>query len=187
MKRIIVNSGAAAGCLCLAMAGCATAPSAPRDVPVIERGTTQEPASGPQGLPPYQLPSGAEDKAEAPRSKAPGSDAAPATPAVVALLDTANRQQQAGQLSAATASLERALHIEPRNPETWYRLAVVRFREGYHGQAEQLARKAEALAGGDNMTRARSWHLIAAAREQAGDLDGARAARQTAEALSGSE
>jgi Flp pilus assembly protein TadD len=102
---------------------------------------------------------------------------------VVALLDAADRQKQAGELPAAAASLERALRIEPRNPETWYQLAVIRFGQGHLDQAEQLARKAEALAGGDNVARARSWHLIAAAREQAGDLDGARTARQTAEAL----
>jgi Flp pilus assembly protein TadD len=102
---------------------------------------------------------------------------------VVALLDAANRQKQAGQLPAAAASLERALRIEPRNPETWYQLAVVRFRQGHLDQAEQLARKAETLAGGDNRVRARSWRLIAAAREQAGDIDGARDANQTAEDL----
>lgn len=181
MKWNIASSGISACGLCIAVVGCATAPSAPRDVPVIERGTVEQRELPPAPSPPTSA------ETEPSQSQPPSSHAAPETPVVVALLDAADRQQRAGQLAAAAASLERALHIDPRNPETWYQLAVVRFQEGYHGQAEQLARKAEALASGDNVTRARSWRLIAAAREQAGDLAGARTARQTAAALSRSE
>jgi Flp pilus assembly protein TadD len=175
----------AASGLCIALVGCVTAPPAPRNVPVIDRSTTEQPDSGQQARP-QELPEPTSQaplaSAEGPQSKARSLDAA-ATPVVVALLDTADRQKDAGQLSAAAASLERALRIEPRNPETWYQLAVVRFREGYLHQAEQLARKAESLAGGDNAARARSWRLIGAAREQAGDFEGARTARLAAEAL----
>ncbi|MFZ0257245.1 MAG: tetratricopeptide repeat protein [Gammaproteobacteria bacterium] len=188
MKWKITSPGLAASGLCIALVGCATAPPAPRDVPVIERSTTKQPESGQQALPQEQPPGPKPPPAplsggEVSRSQEPDPEAVPATPVVVALLDAADRQKQAGELPAAAASLERALRIEPRNPETWYQLAVIRFGQGHLDQAEQLARKAEALAGGDNVARARSWHLIAAAREQAGDLDGARTARQTAEAL----
>lgn len=191
MKCNIASLGFAASGLCLGLVGCATAPPAPRDVPVVERSTTEPPQSRPQALPqqppPHSTSSTSLPDADAPHSKDPELDSEPATPVVVALLDAADRQKQAGQLSAAAASLERALRIEPRNPETWYQLAVIHLQQGYLDQAEQLARKAEALAGGDNAARARSWRLIAAAREQAGDGAGARAARQTAETLYHSE
>lgn len=187
MKWKITTPGLAASGVCIALVGCATAPPPPQDVPVIERSTTEQPESGQQGLPEEQppVPKPQEPRAgsDASRSQQPNPDALAATPVVIALLDAADRQTQAGQLSAAAASLERALRIEPRNPETWYQLAVIRLRQNHLDQAEQLARKAEALAGGDHVARARSWRLIAAAREQAGDLDGARTARQTAEAL----
>ena len=192
MKWKTASRGVAASGLCIVLVGCATAPPAPGEVPVIERGTAEQPDFGQQSLPPQeQAPNPAAQAplsgAEAPRPNGREPAERAATPVVVALLDAADRQTQAGQLPAAAASLERALRLDPRNPETWYQLAVVRFREGYLDQAEQLARKAEALAGGDKMARARSWRLIAAAREGAGDLDGARAASEMAEALYRSE
>ncbi len=111
------------------------------------------------------------------------STAAPSDPAVVALLATARKQAAAGELAAAAASLERALRIEPKNPWTWYQLGIVRFRQGRLAQAEQFARKSDALAGANSDIRARSWRLIALVRESQGDHAGARMARETAKGL----
>lgn len=108
---------------------------------------------------------------------------APSSPAVVALLDTAQRQQQADQLGEAAASLERALRIDPNNARVWHELAVVRFRQGRSDQAEQLALKSESLAGADADLRARNWRLVALVRQKRGDLPGAEQARQQAESL----
>jgi Flp pilus assembly protein TadD len=132
-----------------------------------------------------------------PTPPSPRSRAAPATPApkrasaapraeptVAAILKSARDQAASGNLTGAAASLERALRIDPQNPWTWYRLAVVRFQQGQLGQAEQFARKADTLAGTDTDVRARSWRLISLVKEREGDPAAARAARNKAQAFS---
>lgn len=71
---------------------------------------------------------------------------------VLALLDQASRQVNAGSPEKAAAILERALRIEPRNARLWHRLAVIRYQQGQYTQAESLAAKSSTLAQGD-------WHL----------------------------
>jgi len=185
----------------LQFAGCASGPAV-TDVPVEDRGAVVEQtrqmdlprpkprittvpaweaAPEPQPLPPPQArPQAAPQKVPPPPHRPPPQKSAPAVPAVVALLDTAAKQEASGQLGAAAASLERALRIQPENPWTWYRLAVTRFRQGRLDQAEQMARKSDTLAGRDHDVRARSWRLIALIRERQGDPAGAEAARQRA-------
>ncbi len=164
----------------VALYGCATEPVTKRE-PIQESRTpasaktTQATATARQTRP---------SSGTRPQSRsAAAATATPSDPAVVALLATAQQQANGGELAAAAASLERALRIEPKNSWTWYRLGVVRFRQGQLGLAEQFARKSEALAGTDADIRARSWRLIALVRESQGDYAGARAARETAKLL----
>src|SRR5438477_11517959 len=56
--------------------------------------------------------------------------------AIAGLLDGARADAAAGRLANATASLERALRIEARNPRLWQELARVRLEQGVHAQAE---------------------------------------------------
>jgi Tfp pilus assembly protein PilF len=86
----------------------------------------------------------------------------------------------AGRLPKAAASLERALRIEPRNPRLWQELARVRLQEGDYVQAENLAARSSAWAGGDAALRAENWRLIAQARQARGDAAGAREALEAA-------
>ncbi len=111
--------------------------------------------------------------------------AAPQNPAVVALLDNANRQAGSGELDGAAAALERALRIEPRNAGLWQRLADIRLRQKQPGQAESLALKSNTLAVGDSATQAGNWRIIAKSRRMRGDADGARQADSRADALIG--
>ena len=104
-------------------------------------------------------------------------------PAVVALLDQAEQQANAGELEPAAASLERALRIDPRNPVLWYHLATVRLSQGESAQAEQLAAKSNSLAAGNRAQQARNWRLIAQARREQNDTGGAAAAEQRAREL----
>jgi tetratricopeptide (TPR) repeat protein len=106
-------------------------------------------------------------------------------PAVVALLGTAERQANSGDLESAAASLERAIRIDPRNPVLWYHLATVRLAQGDAQAAEQLAAKSTSLAPGNNAQQARNWQLIARARQAQHDSSGAAAAEQRARDLSG--
>jgi hypothetical protein len=101
-------------------------------------------------------------------------------PAVVALLDQAEQQANAGELEPAAASLERAIRIDPRNPVLWYHLATVRLSQGESSQAEQLAAKSNSLAAGNRTQQARNWRLIAQARREQNDTRGAAAAEQHA-------
>ena len=99
---------------------------------------------------------------------------------VLALLTSAQQMERSGNLSGASASLERAQRIAPREPQVLYRLAEVRLAQGDPVQAEQLARRGLTYAGGRPALQASLWELIARAREQQGDAAGAAQARQRA-------
>jgi len=101
--------------------------------------------------------------------------------AVQTLLNKAHDDVSAGRLDAAEANLERALRIEPRNPTLWQELARVRLDQHQYGQAENLAAKSNALAGGNRYLLAENWRIIGEARNRRGDLEGARAAFAKAE------
>lgn len=99
---------------------------------------------------------------------------------VLALLTSARQQESGGDLGSASASLERALRIAPREPQVLYRLAQVRLDQGDAAQAEQLARRGLSYAAGRPTLQAGLWGLVADARERQGDAAGAEAARQRA-------
>jgi tetratricopeptide (TPR) repeat protein len=101
--------------------------------------------------------------------------------AVISLLDTARSQSAAGKHDMAGASLERALRIEPQNPELWQELARVRLQQGQYREAENLAKKANILSGTDKNQRAQNWQIIGQARTRLGDHQGAQAAFEKAE------
>ncbi|MGB5338038.1 MAG: tetratricopeptide repeat protein [Gammaproteobacteria bacterium] len=109
--------------------------------------------------------------------------ARPQPAAVVALLDHAEQQANAGDLGSAAASLERALRIDPRNPVLWHHLATVRLAQGQAAQAEQLAVKSNSLASGNVTQQALNWQLIARARQEQGDASGAARADHRAREL----
>jgi cytochrome c-type biogenesis protein CcmH/NrfG len=104
---------------------------------------------------------------------------------VVALLETAEQQANAGDLEAASASLERAIRIDPRNAVLWYHLATVRLSQGDAQAAEQLAVKSNSLAPGNSVQQSRNWQLIARARRAQDNEKGAAVADQRARELAG--
>ena len=99
---------------------------------------------------------------------------------VLALLTSAQQQQGSGDLNGASASLERAQRIAPREPQVLYHLAEVRLAQGDAAQAEQLARRGLSYANGRPALQASLWELIAQSRERQGDAAGAAQARQRA-------
>lgn len=102
--------------------------------------------------------------------------------AVIALLDRAQTDSDAGQREAAGASLERALRIEPRNPWLWHELAQVRLEQGQYAQAITLARKSNSFAGHQPRVQAGNWQVIGQSRVANGDSAGAELAfKQAAE------
>jgi tetratricopeptide (TPR) repeat protein len=119
-----------------------------------------------------------------PVEPAPISEQAPASQAssktVLALLQTAEGQERAGNKAGAAATLERALRIQPRNAVLWYRLANVRYQQGQYSRAGSLAGKSNSLAGGNSSLRRNNWLLIAKVKRAQGDEYGAREAESKA-------
>lgn len=102
------------------------------------------------------------------------------SPAVIALLQSADKQKNSGAMQAAQSSLERAQRIAPRDPDIYYRLADLKRLSGQWQQAEQLALKGTNLAVGDAITLRRLWLLIADIRESAGQINASQKALQQA-------
>ena len=80
--------------------------------------------------------------------------------AAKSLLDKAESQQQAGDLSGAASTLERAVRIEARNPLLWNRLANVRLQQGHSDLAVEFASKSSEFAGSDESLKQNNTRII---------------------------
>ena len=100
--------------------------------------------------------------------------------ATQSLVRQAQAQTAKGDYANASATIERALRIEPENPLLWIELGIVREAEGIHSLADAMARKALAVAGGDTRARSAAWHLIAQSKQTHNHNNKAREAEQKA-------
>lgn len=82
-------------------------------------------------------------------------------PATQSLVAQAQQQSAKGDLDAASATLDRAIRIEPRNPLLWIELAKLRLAQTQAKQAESYGRKALALAAGDRRAQSQANRVIA--------------------------
>jgi len=82
------------------------------------------------------------------------------SPATQSLVTRAHGLLAHGDMDGASSSIDRALRIEPSNPLLWIELGRVRLVESDPHQAENCARKALALAGGDRAAQALAGHLL---------------------------
>lgn len=64
------------------------------------------------------------------------------SPAARALVKQADTEIGMGKLAAATSTIERALRIEPENPDLWMKLSELHKRQGNDEQAASMADKA---------------------------------------------
>jgi len=99
-------------------------------------------------------------------------------PAVAELSEAAVQAERAGDLPRAATLLERAIRIEPRDPELLQQMAEVRLDQDQWDQAESHARRSFDVGPRVGELCQRNWRTIAVARERQGDMDGARAARE---------
>jgi tetratricopeptide (TPR) repeat protein len=137
------------------------------------------------GIAPSPISPGAALNVPAPETYVPTpfqpiEPSASSSPAVGALMTSANQNSQAGNLDSAIATIERARNIEPNNAGLYYKLALLRLKQSKPKLAEELAKKAALLAAGDRHLKKHSWLLIAHAREMQKDFQGAKAARDKA-------
>jgi len=102
--------------------------------------------------------------------------------ASAALVKQAHAQTGKGDFGGAAATVERALRIEPQNPLLWIELGQVHLAEGNAPTAEQMGRKAVALAIGDPNAQSASWRLIGDALRARGRTLDATEAYQRANA-----
>lgn len=107
-----------------------------------------------------------------------------ANAAVTSLVSSADNSIRHGDYRAASAAIERALRLDPKNAHLWHRLAQVRLRQSEYAQVESLSLKSNALSNGNKPLMARNWSLISKARRLSGDGVGADEAEVRAYQLS---
>jgi len=157
----------------LTLAACATKTTRLPDVPEQPKPATESP----QNSPPPSDRQGEPQPAPKPKNGDRGTKrptAAPTTsPALLALMQEAESESASGNLENAAATLERAIRIQPRQPELWQKLAEVRLQQHQPGLAEDLAKKSNVLAKGNAALIRKNWAIIADARRKKGDAEGA--------------
>lgn len=120
--------------------------------------------------------------ATVPQESASGEAPEYQNPAVVTLLEEAERQQAAGRLDLASSALERAIRISPRDPVLRVRLGWLRIEQNDPFQAKALARMAVVYAR-DAEVQAQAWEVVAAAERAIGNQVEATLAEQEAARL----
>ncbi len=118
--------------------------------------TLQSPA------PPVPYPGPASIPQPLPKEAAPY---APKLGPASALYGQAKTSLAAGRYHQAELELERALRIEPRNPDYWYAMARVKYKQNLYQQTVQFCLKSKSLAGGNSQLIRLNDELIAAARQ----------------------
>lgn len=103
-----------------------------------------------------------------------------APPAVLALETEIQSSMKSANYADAAATLERAIRIQPKNPELWHVLAKVRLKQQQPGLAEDLAKKSNLLAKNNPELARANWDIIAQARRNKGDPSGAAEAQARA-------
>lgn len=146
--------------------------SAPYETPMVEAPTPPEEIKAIE-LPPPDSPA----LTPVPEPKAFNLSA---PPAVMALQSDIEGNLKTGNYAEAAASLERAIRIQPKNPELWHVLADVRLKQQQPGLAEDLAKKSNLLAKSNQELIRSNWITIAESRRLKGDSAGASEAMDKA-------
>ena len=102
------------------------------------------------------------------------------SPAVKALLQDARDAEAAGDYDLAAVSLERALRIQPRDPEILQSLAEIQLHKKDYEQALNFAIRSYDAGPRVGEICGRNWNTVGVAREHAGDANGAAEARRRA-------
>jgi Tfp pilus assembly protein PilF len=102
---------------------------------------------------------------------------------VAGLQQNASELSRQGQPAKAASILERAIRIQPRNPQLWHDLAQVRYSQQRYQQAESLALRSNQYALRRHDIKRANWLLIANARQKQGNAKGAANARKQAQRL----
>lgn len=99
-------------------------------------------------------------------------------PAVTELLADASAAETSGRYEQASMLLERALRIQPRNPEILQNMAEVQLQVRDYEQALNFAVRSYDLGPRVGEICSRNWRTIGVSREHLGDHDGSVEAGQ---------
>lgn len=103
-------------------------------------------------------------------------------PAVRELIASAQRAEDSGQFESAAAALERALRIQPRDPELLQLMAEMQLRMKDYGQALHFATRSYDAGPRVGELCSRNWRTIGLAHDRLGDATEAAQAERRAEA-----
>jgi len=95
-------------------------------------------------------------------------------PAVKQLTAQAEGAEQAGNLDQAGSYLERALRIQPRDPQLLQHMAEIKLQKEDYQQALNFAVKSYDIGPRVGEICSRNWRTISVAREHLNDAAGAR-------------
>jgi len=101
-------------------------------------------------------------------------------PAVKELLADASSAESVGDYGTAAVLLERALRIEPRDPEILQSMAEVQLQNGDYEQALNFAVRSYDSGPRVGEICSRNWRTIGVARERLGDRSGSAEAVERA-------
>lgn len=101
-------------------------------------------------------------------------------PAVKELLAQAGQAEEQGNYDGAAVLLERALRIQPHDPELLQQMAEVQLQQRDYEQALNFAIRSYDSGARVGEICARNWHTISFAREKLGDASGSREAEDRA-------
>lgn len=148
----------AAAVFALLLAGCASTGTTPTDGDEVETRVREPARQDSEGVQVFPLQNSA----------------------VKELLADAGNAESAGDYSQAVVLLERALRIQPRNPEILQNLAEVHLQVQDYSQALNFAERSYDTGPRVGEICSRNWRTISVAREHLGDHPGSVDAEQRA-------
>jgi tetratricopeptide (TPR) repeat protein len=101
-------------------------------------------------------------------------------PAVTELLAGAGAAESRGDYDQAVVMLERALRIQPRNPESLQQMAELQLQQRDWSQALNFAARSYDVGPRVGEICSRNWRTISVAREYLGDSSGSAEAEKRA-------
>jgi len=101
-------------------------------------------------------------------------------PAVKQLTAQAREAERTGDLDRADSYLERALRIQPRDPQLLQHMAEIKLQEQDYQQALSFAVRSYEIGPRVGEICSRNWRTIGVAREHLNDINGAREAEARA-------
>jgi len=155
--------GAMIAVVCFTATACTSlsGPLLPRRAPVPM--PAPPPPAGPERSDaPIATPAPAPLPAPGPSSTVPPRPQSDARSASSALLAQSRAERAAGSYAAATASIERALRLDPNNAELWIERGELELQTGNAAQAATMARKALTLTGSGGALATRAQRLLRA-------------------------